>query len=183
MSLGAFVGRLPDLNTEGKAGTGEICLEAGVVLSPALGLGPGSVILFLALWVGDGSRMGGDLEGEAVTEALLGSVTEPPRENDLKEDVATLGTVGTELTGSLGVTGRLGTAATGCSSLTEDKGSEGTAATGSGRMFCTGEMRARERGVSCKLPLCASSGSSLPLLTRKMLGSRGDLATLSRPSV
>ena len=147
-----------------------------MVLSPALGLVPGgSVILFLALWVGDGTRMGGDLE--AVTEALLGSVTEPPRENDLKEDVTTLGTVGTDLTG------RSGTAATGCSSLTEDTGSEGTAATGSGRMFCTGEMRARERGVSCKLPLCASSGSSLPLLTRKMLGSRGDLATLSRPSV
>ena len=181
MSLGAFVGRLPDLNTEGKAGTGEICLEAGVVLSPALGLGPGSVILFLALWVGDGTRMGGDLE--AVTEALLGNVTEPPRENDLKEDVTTLGTVGTELTGSLGVTGRSGTAATGCSSLTEDTGSEGTAATGSGRMFCTGEMRARERGVSCKLPLCASSGSSLALLTRKMLGSRGNRATVSRPSV
>ena len=179
MSLGAFVGRLPDLNTEGKAGTGEICLEAGVVLSPALGLGPGSVILFLALWVGDGTRMGGDLEAEA----LLGNVTEPPRENDLKEDVTTLGTVGTELTGSLGVTGRSGTAATGCSSLTEDKGSEGTAATGSGRMFCTGEMRARERGVSCKLPLCASSGSSLALLTRKMLGSRGNRATVSRPSV
>ena len=152
MSLGAFVGRLPDLNTEGKAGTGEICLEAGVVLSPGLGLVlGGSVILFLALWVGDGTRMGEDLE--AVTEALLGSVTEPPRENDLKEDVATLGAVGTGLTGSLGVTGRSGTAATGCSSLTEDTGSEGTAATGSGRMFCTGEIRARERGVSCKLPL------------------------------
>lgn len=162
------------MNTEGKAGAGEICL--------GLELG---VILFLALWVGEGSRMGGgDLE--AVTEALLGRVTLPPRENDLSDDVATLGAVGTELTGSgRGVTGSEGTAATGCSSLTEVTGSEGTAATGSGRMFWTGLIRAEDRGVSWRLPREAGSGSSLPLEARRLVkdGSRGVLATGVRPSV
>ena len=167
---------MPDVNTGGKAGTGDICLGLGLLV-----LG-GEVILFLALAVGDGTRMGVDLE--AVTEALLGSVTLPPRENDLKEEVATLGTVDTELAGSgRGVTGRSGTAATGCSSLTEVTGSEGTAATGSGRMFCTGEIRAEDRGVSWRLPLEAGSGSSLPLRRLVKDGSRAVLATGIRPSV
>ena len=167
--------RPPVLNTEGKAGTGEMgCLEAG------LGLGD-SVILFLALCVGEGT-LGGGGDLEAVTGALLGSVTEPPREKDLREEVATLGTVGTDRAGSLGVTGSEGTAGTGVSSLTEVTGSEGTAATGSGRTFCTGEMREAERGDSWRTPREAGSGSSWPLKAVKEDWARAGRATGSRPS-
>ena len=48
-----------------------------------------------------GDLLGAVTPRDTVTGDLLGTVTEPPREKDLKEDVATLGTVGTEMTGLL----------------------------------------------------------------------------------
>ena len=112
-----------------------------------------SVVLCLALCVGDGILMG-DLD---TVTGDLGTVTLPPRENDLTVAVDTLGTVGTLLSGTGVVNddrvGRSGTAGTGCSTggrtvPTLATGRDGTAATGSGRIFCTGAIRAADLGVS-----------------------------------
>ena len=92
----------------------------------------GSVILCLALWVGEGILMGlldtviGDLDAvtgdlEAVTGDLE-AVPNPPLENVLSEDEGTFGTVGIRTilpgtagvgVGKLGMVGRSGTAGTG----------------------------------------------------------------------
>ena len=166
-----------------------------------------SVILCLALCVGDGILMG-DLDtvtGDLGTVTLppetgdlgtadtgdLGTVTLPPRENDLTVAVDTLGTVGTLLPGT-GVVkddsvGRSGTAGTGWSTggrTVPATGSDGTAATGSGRMFCTGAIRAADLGLSRNDPRWKSGWSrccSSWKLWTVGPGSRGNLASGSLP--
>ena len=175
----------------------------------------GSVILCLALWVGDGILIGlldtviGNLDAvTADLDAVIGDLdavtgdrdaaTDPPLENVLSEEDGTLGTVGilAILLGTgvwvvkLGMVGRSGTAGTGWRRGPEEAdltptGSEGTAGTGSGRMFCTGAISEADLGVSRKEPRWTTT-SSLSVLKAVKAGTMGSLVSLasgSRPPV
>ena len=129
--------------------------------------------LCLALRVGLGVTLMGGLVTGVTGER--GTVTSPPRDNVLKDELATLGTVGTEDRGvvKLDRVGWSGTAGTGWRAGLRvpmlATGRDGTAGTGSGNTFCTGAIREAVRGLSRNDPRWMLSASALSRSSWKLL--------------